>query len=172
MRRTFGVILFAFAACTAIFRSRCLVGDHLGQWHRYCIHVRLFTFPYEVHSIFHLLADSSYVSCAPISNVKHIDTWPRGPMDKASAHGAGDCRFESCRDHLVLVTEVRLQRTLQVLRRSQGCGAAQSPEIPPSWMCRLRSGSFQVELGTSAGARRLLESHLLDPGSPSQGSRP
>ena len=22
---------------------------------------------------------------------------PRGPMDKASAHGAGDCRFESCR---------------------------------------------------------------------------
>ena len=26
--------------------------------------------------------------------------WPRGPMDKASAHGAGDCRFESCRGHL------------------------------------------------------------------------
>ena len=25
---------------------------------------------------------------------------PRGPMDKASAHGAGDCRFESCRGHL------------------------------------------------------------------------
>ena len=24
---------------------------------------------------------------------------PRGPMDKASAHGAGDCRFESCRGH-------------------------------------------------------------------------
>ena len=24
---------------------------------------------------------------------------PRGPMDKASAHGAGDCRFESCQDH-------------------------------------------------------------------------
>ena len=23
--------------------------------------------------------------------------WPRGPMDKASAYGAGDCRFESCR---------------------------------------------------------------------------
>ena len=28
------------------------------------------------------------------------DKWPRGPMDKASAHGAGDCRFESCRGHL------------------------------------------------------------------------
>ena len=26
------------------------------------------------------------------------------------------------------------------------------------------SGSFQVELGTSAGARRLLESRFLDPG--------
>jgi hypothetical protein len=25
---------------------------------------------------------------------------PRGPMDKASAHGAGDCRFESCRGHV------------------------------------------------------------------------
>ena len=24
---------------------------------------------------------------------------PRGPMDKASAHGAGDCRFESCQGH-------------------------------------------------------------------------
>ena len=23
--------------------------------------------------------------------------WPRGPMDKASAYGAGDCRFESRR---------------------------------------------------------------------------
>jgi hypothetical protein len=28
------------------------------------------------------------------------DKRPRGPMDKASAHGAGDCRFESCRGHL------------------------------------------------------------------------
>ena len=27
------------------------------------------------------------------------DNWPRGPMDKASAYGAGDCRFESCRGH-------------------------------------------------------------------------
>ena len=25
---------------------------------------------------------------------------PRGPMDKASAYGAGDCRFESCRGHI------------------------------------------------------------------------
>ena len=25
--------------------------------------------------------------------------WSCGPMDKASAHGAGDCRFESYQDH-------------------------------------------------------------------------
>ena len=24
------------------------------------------------------------------------DIYPRGPMDDASANGAGDCRFESC----------------------------------------------------------------------------
>ena len=28
--------------------------------------------------------------------------WPRGQMDKASAHGAGDCRFESCRGHCLM----------------------------------------------------------------------
>ena len=31
-----------------------------------------------------------------------ITIWPRGPMDKASAYGAGDCRFESCRGHLTV----------------------------------------------------------------------
>ena len=30
-------------------------------------------------------------------------TRPRGPMDKASAYGAGDCRFESCRGQTVLL---------------------------------------------------------------------
>ena len=29
--------------------------------------------------------------------------WPRGPMDKASAYGVGDCRFESCRGHMSVV---------------------------------------------------------------------
>ena len=28
---------------------------------------------------------------------KSMIQWPRVPMDKASAYGAGDCRFESCR---------------------------------------------------------------------------
>ena len=31
-----------------------------------------------------------------------LSNWPRGPMDKASAYGAGDCRFESCRGHYIL----------------------------------------------------------------------
>ena len=31
--------------------------------------------------------------------VGHVFVGPRGPMDKASAYGAGDCRFESCRGH-------------------------------------------------------------------------
>ena len=32
-------------------------------------------------------------------DLKKLINWPRGPMDKASAYGAGDCRFESCRGH-------------------------------------------------------------------------
>ena len=31
---------------------------------------------------------------------------PRGPMDKASAHGAGDCRFEPCRCHIMLFVSI------------------------------------------------------------------
>ena len=37
------------------------------------------------------------LACIPTPNIN----WPRGPMDKASAYGAGDCRFESCRGHCV-----------------------------------------------------------------------
>ena len=41
---------------------------------------------------------SSHVTMPPVS--MHC-SWPRGPMDKASAYGAGDCRFESCRGHFI-----------------------------------------------------------------------
>jgi hypothetical protein len=34
---------------------------------------------------------------------------PRGPMDKASAYGAGDCRFESCRGHCLSCAMARLK---------------------------------------------------------------
>ena len=37
-----------------------------------------------------------------IVRLQIIITWSRGPMDKASAHGARDCRLESCRDHIYL----------------------------------------------------------------------
>ena len=33
------------------------------------------------------------------TNFSKLSTWPCGPMDKASAHGAGDCRFESYQGH-------------------------------------------------------------------------
>ena len=33
--------------------------------------------------------------------IDKVANWPRGPMDKASAYGAGDCRFESCRGHYI-----------------------------------------------------------------------
>ena len=37
------------------------------------------------------------------SNSSSFAHWPRGPMDKASAYGAGDCRFETCRGHFVAI---------------------------------------------------------------------
>ena len=36
-------------------------------------------------------------------------TWPRGPMDKASAYGAGDCRFESCWGHMLKTMTLLVQ---------------------------------------------------------------
>ena len=42
--------------------------------------------------------------CAPTGGCtvdRRSHNWPRGPMDKASAYGAGDCRFESCRGHFI-----------------------------------------------------------------------
>ena len=39
--------------------------------------------------------------------------WPRGPMDKASAYGAGDCRFESCRGHAHATTPGHATHLLQ-----------------------------------------------------------
>ena len=45
--------------------------------------------------------------------------WPRGPMDKASAYGAGDCRFESCRGHC---STMRLCFTQDIKSTSQNSG--------------------------------------------------
>ena len=45
--------------------------------------------------------------------------WPRGPMDKASAYGAGDGRFESCRGHFCLNMQ---QHGLTSIIRQSSCG--------------------------------------------------
>ena len=49
------------------------------------------------------------------------DNWPRGQMDKASAYGAGDCRFESCRGQglaLNMSKHKLIGRWLNVVRTS------------------------------------------------------
>ena len=43
--------------------------------------------------------------------VSVVDIWPRGPMDKASAYGARDCRFESCPGHFAAASVCALFRT-------------------------------------------------------------
>ena len=67
---------------------------------------------------------------------------PRGPMDKASAYGAGDCRFESCRGHCMRVSDM-----CSFSRETRKCGEAntrhtqhcQLTTLPPtrSWHPRL-----------------------------------
>ena len=58
-----------------------------------------------IHSVNFHVFDFDHFSRGPHqSKYKNCHTfvvgtfvWTRGPMDKASAYGAGDCRFESCR---------------------------------------------------------------------------
>ena len=45
--------------------------------------------------------------------------WPRGPMDKASAYGAGDCRLESCRGHFFTQSHLRTSVTAKINTPSQ-----------------------------------------------------
>ena len=44
--------------------------------------------------------DGAKLSKTLMREICRLLKWPSGPMDKASAYGAGDCRFESCRGHL------------------------------------------------------------------------
>ena len=58
------------------------------------------------------------------------DSWPRGPMDKASAHGAGDCRLKSCRGqcrkmlHLSVIGSVARAQLGKITRDSEKKNAA------------------------------------------------
>ena len=46
-------------------------------------------------------------------------SWPRGPMDKASAYGAGDFRVQSCRGHLCVNMQ---QHCLTSIIHQSSCG--------------------------------------------------
>ena len=48
---------------------------------------------------------SSFLINPPLKSVAGKQR-PRGPMDKASAYGAGDCRLESCRGHSLLLSDM------------------------------------------------------------------
>ena len=48
---------------------------------------------------------------------------PRGPMDKASAYGAGDCRFESCRGHCLQIRKMAFCGRLGFVKRTRGDAA-------------------------------------------------
>ena len=81
---------FCCAFLCGCMRARC-VSVHVGMFRRcFCACRR---------GVFHV----SLVVCVLIKSLEcFLCKWPRGPMDKASAYGAGDCRFESCRGHLPL----------------------------------------------------------------------
>ena len=49
----------------------------------------------HMHVVGSIGCERSHYDCTWMSSF----SWPRGPMDKASAYGAGDCKFESCRGH-------------------------------------------------------------------------
>ena len=55
--------------------------------------------------------------CRSLLSPQH--NWPRGPMDKASAYGAGDCSFESCRDYFCMNTQ---QHGLTSIIHQSSCG--------------------------------------------------
>ena len=39
-----------------------------------------------------------------------VNSWSCGPMDKAIDYESGDCRFESCQDHMVFLFSSNLNK--------------------------------------------------------------
>ena len=72
-------------------------------------------------------------------------TWPRGPMDNASAYGAGDCRFESYRG------QRRFSTTESVY-----CDTKVSTQRPKLAHQTLPSKCVRLDLGGGKGANQLL----------------
>ena len=76
----------------------------------------------------------SVVNCDPCKRITRprsrgharsfsMTIWPRGPMDKASAYGAGDCRFESCRGHCLQICKMAFCGRLGFVKRTRGDAA-------------------------------------------------
>ena len=73
-----------------------------------------------------------------------LSRWPRGPMDKASAYGAGDCRLESYRGHIVLFIVLigklfKLRRVVGALRLKMGCKASTGLTTSRAGVCIIRA---------------------------------
>ena len=67
---------------------------------------------------------SPYLPTLPVASCEcYLDNRPRGPMDKASAYGAGDCRFESCRGHFRCPWKAHCRPSMK-FSLLHGCAAA------------------------------------------------
>ena len=69
--------------------------------------------------------------------------WPRGPMDKASAYGAGDCRFESCRGQCCSCAcplRHALSHTMHAWRHLSPCRHHPSAHPTRTRACSTRTG--------------------------------
>ena len=77
-----------------------------------------------------------------LCSAKQISQRPRGPMDKASAHGAGDCRFESCRGHSLQgwkLESIEGTKCKKCKKKQLLCCCHCSLALPPwACCCRLR----------------------------------
>ena len=77
---------------------------------------------------------------------------PRGPMDKASAHGAGDCRLESYRGQLSCLASVAGQLPHRGISKIEfGAWAATCSHAGRLAAARARDSVIELRLETFAG---------------------
>ena len=82
-----------------------------------------------------------------------IISWPRGPMDKASAYGAGDCRLESCRGRYAsgVLTHLHMRSPSRHVLTVGPCTITRTAVAPPGTSpcamlatCLTRDGCIHV----------------------------
>ena len=106
-----------FAVCLCKCATSCANNERNAKTGLYDAHVKQFIGRGMIFcrcastlawtSLSHLCLLPAYILTAKCNIMERLCVWfeiiwTRGPMDKASAYGAGDCRFESCRVHLKL----------------------------------------------------------------------